>query len=317
MASSNVVRKQAIAADSSKIKEDISNSRPWRPIAEKANIGGNFVHTARYGFVYRDGAGVSHFHEEKKHIACHYGLNGAPPSTELIISSVGRMKDCQLPFLDWLVNRSPYAPIFLEKDLDWIRQYGLIVGVKESSNLVWGGLITSRVMWEFPACVRIWQDLVDALVHPNLAFVLCYNLYSDQGTSQILQDGKRGRLPVRLNNLNAGHSSLIPFSMTKETLKCFVTGTLPKNSYLLPPWEDHHENKNKITINLSPAGSQYDLGWFGLWLKENYRYDCEEANRTNPFAGATTRKSDAYPDVIRKLAHLVNTSLMLELGMEG
>lgn len=85
-------------------------------------------------------------------------------------------KKVAIVFYDWLFNRSPYSKIFVEKDAKKIlkRRY-FAVDPNYPSNLVVGGMIVGRNIWEYYDRVKLWYNVRDK-VNENLAYALIWQV---------------------------------------------------------------------------------------------------------------------------------------------
>lgn len=63
---------------------------------------------------------------------------------------------------EWLVNASPWAPVFLEKSLEVAEATGVQVNCDLPSNYVMQALIASREPHEYTGRVALWADVVNA-----------------------------------------------------------------------------------------------------------------------------------------------------------
>lgn len=78
-------------------------------------------------------------------------------------------------YIPWLVNDSPVAEVFVEKDVDFILDNFFVLDATLPHNLVICAGIFARHLAEFPERLRVFQQLVDNGINGNVAFVLTYN----------------------------------------------------------------------------------------------------------------------------------------------
>lgn len=237
----------------------------------------------------------------EKHIistnqACHYGLKEGVISNAVATVS-GLMKppegetlgeDEAILFLDWLLNRSPYASTFITKSAhEALFHKAIISDAFTPSNLMAAGLVASRSLWEFPIHGRVFCDLAKAGVNEDLAFFLAH-LYS--GTFN--HTGK-----VSFGTYRAGHCAMNPGVMGKAELKNYL---------------EHNVIKPNNNFNESRNYSGYD-GMYGSsrapikdWIHDNFPYKkvVAAAKVANPFpkdklAHGDDGKGCSYEDLIK------------------
>lgn len=164
-------------------------------------------------------------HHVSPNQACHAGLRnnyeGNKESGALAVVS-GLMKPDKkeevdeeeaIMFLDWLLNRSPYAETFITKSPHEALLHKVIVSsAHHPSNLMAAGLVASRRLWEYVFISRVFCDLAKAGVNEDLAFYLGH-IFS----GRFDREGN-----VSYINCQAGHCSLNPVYMGAEELKNFL-----------------------------------------------------------------------------------------------
>lgn len=84
-------------------------------------------------------------------------------------------KDMVERYYDWLFNRSPYAPIFITKDVKSVMEEAIeVIDANHPANLIVGGMTASRTASEYPYIVMVWDKLVKLKVHENVAFYFAH-----------------------------------------------------------------------------------------------------------------------------------------------
>lgn len=143
------------------------------------------------------------------HTACYAGIctDGKPGC--IVINNIQRRhredtprrigtESCHM-YLDWLLNRSPYADSFISKDADECFQENLVVSTCDvQSQILLGGMIALRGMWEASPgneAPILFKDMVEAGVHEDFAFILGHCFFKD--------------LSKNLNNYG-GHQAIAP-----------------------------------------------------------------------------------------------------------
>lgn len=111
-------------------------------------------------------------------------------------------------WIDYLVNRSPYADVFVDKDVNAIIERGHVVTAHAPSNAVCAALTATRQAWEYaqrPAAFNLLREHLPE----NLAYFVCMAASGNIGT-----DGKLDSLTF--NNENTGHTPLDHVCMSDE-----------------------------------------------------------------------------------------------------
>lgn len=128
-------------------------------------------------------------------------------------------QDKVLAHIDWLVNRSPWASIFLDKDVARIYELGFVVDAHAPSNLVGNGLVATRFYTE--SYVSDWknrapinQEFLDMGFTETEAYLFTH-LYAPD---------KKSLYPVTYSRYSSGHAVLSSSNVGKEYYKNFLSG---------------------------------------------------------------------------------------------
>lgn len=117
---------------------------------------------------------------------CHTYRQPTPPSHAL-------------EFIDWLINHSPWSNGFLSRSAQQVLDDKcFIANPKAPSNILIGGLIASRTLWEYHEVSRAWYELVKRGVNPNLAFLLGHKA-SFEGSLVSFRNNNDGHKAVHLD----------------------------------------------------------------------------------------------------------------------
>lgn len=122
---------------------------------------------------------------------CHAGLNQQSDcghNIDMVVSLIMREhlhkridEKYAVPYLDWLMNRSPYASTFLSKDAqDCVDKERVYSDPTTPFNLMVGGLVASRRVTEYGYVCRAWYELVQRGVNENFAYVVAHNIHLDR-----------------------------------------------------------------------------------------------------------------------------------------
>lgn len=90
---------------------------------------------------------------------------------------------------EWLVNSSPWAPVFLEKSLEVAEDTGVQINCELPSNYVMQALIGTREPHEYTGRVALWADVVNAGGDP-----LGMALLMEETQVELVKDGE-DRIP--------------------------------------------------------------------------------------------------------------------------
>lgn len=118
-------------------------------------------------------------------------------------------------YLDYILNRSPYADTFITKDAEKALEERLVVSNTEHADSLTGGAIVAlRRLWEHVYVARAAYDLVQAGLNEDLAFLLGHCI---QAPSNIKPD-----TTVSWSACLNWHTSIDPNAMGFEAVKKFV-----------------------------------------------------------------------------------------------
>lgn len=122
-----------------------------------------------------------------KQSVCHHILRGHP--AKFIINglqdgddygdNIGRIlpKEVEVWYLDWLLNRSPYADAFITKDAVKALEERIVVSSGDhAGNYIGGSIVSLRLLWEHTYAAQAAYDLHQAGVAEHLAFLLGHTI---------------------------------------------------------------------------------------------------------------------------------------------
>ncbi len=177
----------------------------------------------------------------KKHVhicsnqACHAGLSnnydGFPEDKGTRIAVISPVQESKEPkeyllrFIDWYINRSPYAKlgVFVNKSAKDVLKYGFICNTDVPANIMAGALIGSRIMWEYTSILESWIAQVDAGIDESAAFYIAHILCVNGSNFSVLR--------------NAGHCAIDGNTGCVNNLMRFVNA---KPSYVRENYIDHY-----------------------------------------------------------------------------
>lgn len=148
-----------------------------------------------------------------------------PDHPKYILSAVMKYqisKKQMLEFIDWMVNRSPWCRIFVDKDPESILKLGYLVDAAHPANFIANAMMATRFFTEsyYPDdVVRRTQSyfaLLDIGCTENEAFFFAH-LYAGSGTSKIW--------PIKFSRRSSGHSVFFSGYYNKQYVLNFLNGT--------------------------------------------------------------------------------------------
>lgn len=216
--------------------------------------------------------------------ACHAGLNstyaqGISGKRQYIVSGLQTTQlseaDRQL-FVEWLIQRSPFASAFPIKDAAWLIEQRCLVGTADvPANVLGAGMIASRFQSERKNVkfVQLMMDMVKAGVDESLAFLVCH----------YIRVGDR----VSFSNGDSCHSALA-YNISKGDVLNYL-----KHNLVNPTKHTYSENTNYQGVFKLFGGETKPS--FPDWLKKNFTVEkkkaAPKAQSKNPFLKAKVEKS--------------------------
>lgn len=179
---------------------------PLRKKECKDTIGLSHEAVANCAVITKEGWDHSH------NSACHAGLGEGYEMEKfdgevLAIASKTQMKSSfyynsplSIRFYDWLLNRSPWAEVFVTKSGKLGARRGVVCHTNVPSNLLLGGLIASRVAWEHINIMATWGKLTEAGVDESLAFFLAHGV--DLSYKEASFNGMAGHCALRKKGIS-------------------------------------------------------------------------------------------------------------------
>lgn len=134
--------------------------------------------------------------------------------------------DEMLPhYIDWLVNESPFATVFLSKKPRLIMQWGAIVDWKVHKGLAFGACIATRATWEHANHMILWWELVKAGVNRTYAYLVAF------GHTPSHRQPREGALYIKaVTHSTVRHGGVDPSDWCDKSITHWFSGTTRKNS---------------------------------------------------------------------------------------
>lgn len=132
-------------------------------------------------------------------------------------------------YIDWLINKSPWACVFVDKDAESVYQYGWLIGTDHSSNLVASACIATRYFTETytPEISRRFSTYLHILT-------LGFSEHESMLMSYLFEKDNTKKYSVTFRSLEGGHSvfglNRAPESYYRNFLKNTPAG-LRKNTF--------------------------------------------------------------------------------------
>lgn len=214
------------------------------------------------------------------HTACFSGLGGTyvkrTGAVALIVGIHNGYESSNLPdevrikYLDWLLNRSPWRKGFVTKVAKTAhRRRYVIQDTTVPGNLMVGGGVGLRRMWETIHIVQRWYDLSVAGVNETLSYYLACSSTGAPGGN--IYFGTR---------LDGGHENLFVDTLSDKGLLNFMTDKFkPNGSY----------QKTNEYRGYSDMWNEVGTKQIGRWINQNFPYkEVEKVNvaNLNPFSAA-------------------------------
>ncbi len=133
-------------------------------------------------------------------------------------------------FIDWLVNRSPYAAVFVDKDVQSILKYGYLVDADHPSQFIASALMASRFPTEaytgsdtFARRCLVWKELLTIGCTENEAYFFAH-MYNAASVKNVF--------PITPSRLGSGHNPFYGYQYGEGYVRNFLNATpqIPKGA---------------------------------------------------------------------------------------
>lgn len=125
-----------------------------------------------------------------KNEPCFHKLNNTGGGSDFVVSSILKtdLTDRRnLVYLKYVMEESPFRSVFMNTFEEAVGDSTVVVTSEAPSNLMVGGLVCTRYLWEFPHHIRLFNDLVDSGIEKGIAFLFLHFFnYSTTDSSQLL-----------------------------------------------------------------------------------------------------------------------------------
>lgn len=259
------------------------------------------------------------------HTACYSGLASHYGSKKGAVALVIGITDeysghttpyeLRLPYLDWVLNESPWADSFVTKSAaQCLRMHTIVQYTTVPGNLMVGGSVAVRRMWESTSIFYVWNDLVKAGVNKSLAYMLAHIANSNSST------GNSTNISW-VNVHEGGHMNLALQDLTKSYALNFMKGLYKAES----------SYKTGLTYTgysrMFECGDNKKSSYFAGWVVSAFRRRLKskegvvvEKGVVNPFVAAMPEKAVKSDKInynlgIQYMAELA-PAILKEIGYE-
>lgn len=122
-------------------------------------------------------------------------------------------------FIDWLVNRSPWRDVFVDKNVESILKYGYLVNADFPTRFITSAMIASRFPTEsysgdtFEKRCLVWRELLDMGCTESEAFIFAH-MYDSKNTTTLY--------PITASRVSSGHSTFGGFGYQEDYVRNFL-----------------------------------------------------------------------------------------------
>ena len=122
-------------------------------------------------------------------------------------------------YYNYLLNDSPFADCFITKTLDDALNRGITLRTTLPANLVCAAAITTRQAWEHSDVATSLNNMIGFGIEPRKAHIAAH----------LVRVSSKGEFRPRVYNYHVG---VYASQFSKESIKNFLSGTLPKTHSL-------------------------------------------------------------------------------------
>jgi hypothetical protein len=252
---------------------------------------------------------------------CHAGLNDIRGSKRVVNAlmsgqgyATGRVlgKDVELWFVDYILNRSPYAETFITKDAaKALEQKYTVSSGDHPANLMAAGMVALRRLWEYTYVAKAAFDLAQQGVNEDLAFLLGHLIASS--------DNPGPQSAASWDGFAAGHCSINPGHMDWKACKNFLEHKITKPNGLFSAG-DRYDGYDSMFCE-GPRGRYVQAGdTYYNFVKREFPYDlckAKAAVNLNPFVkamAAGAAEKSKYGKLIEVMGEWAKTTLMEKIN---
>ncbi len=194
----------------------------------------------------------------RESVSYHFSIDDNKKIQYLLSAQQKRLcsKEEEIFFVDWLVNKSPYTEVFVNKDVDSILAYGHVIDPNQFSTLIGSALVATRFITESGGQSPfgrwpIFQEIIRCGESVDMAFLFSH-LYTSQNSKQLY--------PMILAPLDNNHVCIKPAEHSLDYMKNFLAHKAIKGASfkerngfgygLASAWEAFDGSKTKADVLL-------------------------------------------------------------------
>lgn len=209
-------------------------------------------------------------------------------------------------FIDWLVNRSPWAHLHIDKDVDSILKHGYVVDADHSSSLITSGFIASRFVTEsytsdneVKSRCKVFEELLNMGCSENEAFFFSHMYTSDGPKAEVY--------PITFARWSSGHSTFFANNYQEDYVRNFLRGTpqFLANNKLSTPKGYENYTINKVWGNQTGKDSFGDRVQRLIPISKNEKQD-HHIFRRAPAKGYSYKDREDFMSIIEQLRGIIN-----------
>ena len=268
-------------------------------------------HNAFGGFISASGS-----YQEVGRWACHgwlgpayfgrWGYSKQKPVKYVLSAVMHRhanvTKQQHLDFIDWQVNRSVWANLFVDKDANRILDLGHVVDADNCPDFIASAMIASRLMTESYSgdeiCKRVdvYHELLDAGCSNEEAFFFCH-MYNHTG---------KNTYPVVFSRWQSGHSTFFGNSYNEDYVRNFLRGNPVNKSKELLSEGKGYTRVNGLWGNQSTRSDAFGEAVKGIIPEQKHKKEDLHIFRKAPKEGFEYTNREDFMSVINQLRRIIN-----------
>ena len=210
-----------------------------------------------------------------------------------------------LNFIDWLINRSPWAEIFVDKDASSVYKYGYVVDANYPASFITSAFIASRFITEsyltqgeMEGRCLVYHELLEIGCTENEAFMFAH-MYAPFSCDKLY--------PVTFSRFSSGHSTFHAYSYQENYVRNFLRGEVANPTKALLSEGKGYES---YTINnlwgRTTDKDSFASALMGLIPKSKVKKNDLHIFRKAPAVGYSYKDREDFTSIIEQLRGMIN-----------
>lgn len=219
------------------------------------------------------------------------------PNRNFIMARGSNPEKVNLEYIDWVANKSMFAPTFVNHDPEELLNRGMILNCKFPLRFALQGVIAIRHVVEYPRIISMWNEMKDH-VDPHAAYILAHFLTRVTNTH-----GSKAHANTYGNNfIDGGNCAFFSSNFGQEAFTRFYRQDMSLMQDLLPmsqrphsygrfykSWEKHeNKTKNPMVFSGGTVQQTYQDDWgkpveVKQWSIEDIAEDAPRFVKENTF----------------------------------